>query len=147
MKNLVLSALILLSVSAHSQERYIGLTRDSIKSFHAKYFETVSTNDTAIVVKNKRDGTDWRFFNFDKTGKCVLAAKEVPFYNDFTDLEKKLKSKKYKNNGEVEYNFGVSKAKGAMYTNGKETYILMYGAINPNMSATTRGIIYYYRAK
>ncbi len=143
MKNLLFLFLVLLSFSAFSQERYLGLTRDSLVKFHAKNFVTEVSNDTALVVKLKQGGIDWRYFKFDKTGTCVLAAKEVPFYDDFTNLEKKLKAKKYKSGGEAEYNFVVSKVKGSVYTNGKETYILMYGAINPNMSATTRGVIYY----
>lgn len=143
MKNLLALTLLLISITCYSQERYIGWTRDSITSFHTKNFEKVASNDTSLLVKIRRDGTTWRFFKFDGTGKCTLCAWEVPFYNDFTDMEKKLKAKKYKNTGEVEYNFVVSKVKGTSYTNGKETYILMFGAINPNMSASTRGVIYY----
>ena len=100
-------------------------------------------NDTAMVVRIKRDQTTWRYFKFGQDGKCELTAWETSFYGDFSDLEKKMRTKKYKKGAEVEYNFLVSKVKGQLYTNGKETYILMYGAINPNMSATTRGIIYY----
>lgn len=143
MRNILVAALLLLAVPARSQERYIGLTRDSIVSFHAKNFEKILSNDTALLVKYKRDGLDWRFFRFDNTGKCVLAAKEVSFYNDFTNLEKKLKSKKYKSTGEVEYDFIAAKVKGASYSNGKENYILMYKPINPNLSATTRAVVYY----
>ncbi len=143
MKNILFPVFMFITVSAYSQERYIGLTRDSIVSFHSKYFENVSSNDTALLVKYKRDGLDWRFFKFDKGGKCVLAAKEIAFYNEFTDLEKKLKSKKYKKTGEVEYNFVVAKVKGISYTNGKETYILMFNPINPNLSASTRAVVYF----
>jgi hypothetical protein len=143
MKNILIACMVLLSTAAYSQERYIGLTRDSLVKFHAKNFEHVKENDSALVVRLKRDQTTWRYFKFDESGTCVLTAWEASFYGDFTDLEKKLKSKKYKHPGEVEYNFLVSTIKGAMYTNGKETYILMYEAINPKMSATTRGIIYY----
>jgi hypothetical protein len=143
MKNLLFLYMLAIAIPARSQERYIGLTRDSITKFHAKYFETLTSNDTAMVVKVKSDGTTWRYFKFDKASICEVAGWEVQFYNGFTDLEKKLKSKKYKNTGEIEYNFVVQKVKGAKYTNRKETYILMYGAINPNMSASTRAVIYY----
>ena len=84
----------------------------------------------------------WRFFRFDAAGKCNLTAWEVPFFNDFTDLEKTLKAKKYKKVNEVEYDFLVRKAKGIYYTNGKDNYILMFDAINPIMTNSTRAIIY-----
>ncbi len=143
MRNIFFVVLLFASLSCSAQERYVGLTRDSIVSFHAKNFEQLASNDTALLVKNKRDGLDWRYFWFDKAGKCTLASKEVPFYNDFTDLEKKMKKKKYKDAGEVEYDFIKSKVKGTLYSNGKENYVLMYKPINPNLSATTRAIVYY----
>lgn len=114
MKNTLFVLLLLCAVTVRSQERYIGLTRDSITKFHAKNFETAASNDTAMVVKIKRDGTTWRYFKFDKSNICEVAGWEVQFYNEFTDLEKKLKSKKYKSNGELEYNFIVQKVKGAV---------------------------------
>jgi hypothetical protein len=143
MKNILFAILMLATITGYSQERYIGLTRDSITKFHAKNFEHVGANDTALLVKLKRGGLNWRFFKFDNSGICVLAAEEVSYYNDFTDLEKKLKLKKYKSAGEVEYNFVAAKVQGAAYTNGKDTYILMYKPINPNLSATTRAVVYY----
>lgn len=143
MRKVLLIVSLGITATAFSQERYIGWTRDSIKAFHTKNFENVVVNDTAQVVKIRRDGTTWRYFRFDSKGICVLTGWEVAFYNDFTDLEKKLKAKKYKNVGEVEYDFVASKVKGALYTNGKENYILMYKPINPNLSATTRAVVYY----
>ncbi|MCD6013417.1 MAG: hypothetical protein K0Q79_3279 [Flavipsychrobacter sp.] len=141
MKNILLVACVLLSVVCYSQERYIGLTRDSITTFHAKYFDQVYSNDTALLVKHK-NGLDWRYFRFEQ-GVCTICAKEVLFYNDFINLEKKLKSQKFKDMGETVYDFAVSKVKGTIYTKGKENYILMYKPINPNLSATTRAVVYY----
>lgn len=143
MKNIFILGLILIASSAFSQERYMDLTRDSVMKRLSANFDNVASNDTALVIKHKRDGTDWRYFMFGKSGKCEVVGWEVAYYNDFIDLENKLKRTKFKNKGEVEYNFVVNKIKGAIYTNGKENYILMYGAINPNMSATTRGIVYF----
>ncbi len=140
---MVLYCLLLLTTNAMAQERYVGLTRDSIESFHKTYFETETKNDTALVVKIKRGGSEWRYFSFDQQGICRKAAIEVPFFNDFTDLEKKLRTKKYKKAGEITYDFVVKKMHGALYTNGKDSYMLMFGAINPNMSASTRGIVYF----
>lgn len=143
MKKLFLAVCMLPAVTGYSQERYIGLTRDSLVSFHAKYFDQVYNNDTALLVKYRRDGLDWRYFKFDRAGICTLAVKEVPFYNDFTDLEKKLRSQKYKTTGETEFDFGVQKVQGAGYTKGKENYVLMYKPINPNLSASTRAVVYF----
>ena len=143
MRTLLFLSLLLIGTRIYAQERYIGWSRDSIKSFHAKNFAEVASNDTAVLVKIARDGTDWRFFVFDKSGICIRAAEEINYYNAFTDLEKKLKAKKYKRAGEVEYDFIVAKVKGELYTNGKENYVLMYKPINPNLVATVRSVVYY----
>lgn len=143
MKNILLAAFILISGSAFAQERFIGATRHYIDSFFFTYSEKMMSNDTAIVVKPKQGSTNWSYYKFDDAGIVVLAAKELQFFNEFTDLEKKLKAKKYKKVGEVEYNYVVRKTKGALYTNGKDNYIMMYDPINPNMSNSTRSVIYY----
>jgi hypothetical protein len=143
MKNILLIALLLLSFSSYSQERYIGLTRDSLIKFHAKYFDQVLSNDTALIVKIREHGSDWRYFKFDKEGKCEVCAVHVHYYNDFTDLEKKLKAKKFKDVGEVKYDYIVRSTGGRHYTKGNEHYLLMFEPINPNLMNTVRSVIYY----
>ncbi len=142
MKNILFAACVLLSVVCYAQERYIGLTRDSITTFHARYFEQIYSNDTTLLVKHK-GGLDWRYFKFDRSGVCTVCAKELLFYNDFIILEKKLKTQKFKDIGETVFDFGVSKVKGSAYTKGKENYLMMYMPINPNLTASTRAVVYY----
>ena len=146
-KSLVLMAMLITS-ALHAQEKYIGLTHDSLLGFHRANFETVMNNDTALLVKDKSTGKDYRFFKFDTSGICYLATKNMPYYDDILNLETKLTEQGYQKSARpFEMDFLIRKITGVLYTRGKENYVMMSAAICPGLASSTRTVVYFKKKK